>query len=368
VVTHPALHGNRNPHPPTPALPPDPEDRAAILQLPGKIGRRGRDDPAMEQDRAVTVVLALIANVLVAIAKTVATVLTGSAAMLAEAAHSWADAGNEIFLLIADRSGARPRDRRHPLGYGRDAWIWSLFAAIGVFAVGSTVSVLHGVQELFEPGGESVSPVINYVVLAVSFVLEGVSFAQSVRQARRQARERDRDVLEYIAGTPESTLRAVFAEDGAALIGIVLAALGVLLHQVTGVAAFDAAASIAIGLLLAVVAIFLIDRNRRLLLGGGTEGRVRQWIVGLLEDEPSIDHVTYLHVEVVGPTALFVVAAVDLLGDEPEHTVADRLREIEDRLEAQPPIQTAVLTIASFREPAITAEEAGDTEGTPPSE
>jgi divalent metal cation (Fe/Co/Zn/Cd) transporter len=195
-----------------------------------------------------------------------------------------------------------------------------------------------------------------------------MSFAQSVRQARARARERDRDVLEYLVGTPESTLRAVFAEDGAALIGIVLAALGVLLHQLTGIAQFDAAASIAIGLLLAVTALFLIDRNRRLLIGGATEGRMREWIVRLLEQEESIDHVTYLHIEIVGPRQVFVVAAVDLVGDEPESRVADRLRAIEDRLEASPPIETAVLTIASYREPAITAAEAEESEGTPPSE
>ncbi|WP_255447494.1 cation diffusion facilitator family transporter [Schumannella sp. 10F1B-5-1] len=300
----------------------------------------------------MTVVIALIANVLVASAKTVAAVLTGSAAMFAEAAHSWADAGNEVFLVFADRAAARPRDRQHPLGFGRDAWLWSLFAAIGVFAVGATVSIFHGITELAdpEPAGDYV---INYIVLAVAFVLEGTSFLQSIRQGRKRARETGREFLPYVLGSSESTLRAVFAEDGAALIGIVLAAAGIALHQVTGIAAFDAIASILIGLLLAVVALFLIDRNRRFLIGGAQGGKLRDWIVGLLESRPEIDHVTYLHVEVVGPNRLFVVGAVDLLGDQPEHTVADKLRAIEDALEAEEIIQTAVLTVASYREPSI---------------
>lgn len=313
----------------------------------------------------MTVILALAANVLVAIAKTVATVLTGSAAMLAEAAHSWADAGNEIFLLFADRAAVRPRDRDHPFGFGRDAWLWSLFAAIGVFAVGSTVSIFHGIQELFDPEPTEAA-VVNYIVLAVAFVLEGTSFLQSVRQARKRAREARRDVLDYVAGSSESTLRAVFAEDSAALIGILIAAAGIFLHQVTGNAVWDAIASIAIGVLLAIVALFLIDRNRRLLIGGSTGGKIRQWIVGLLEKEPEIDHVTYLHVELIGPRQLFVAGAVDLIGDKPEHEAAEQLRRIEDDLEAEELIETAVLTIASYREPAITAADAELEEGEPP--
>lgn len=312
----------------------------------------------------MTVVIALLANFLVAIAKTVASVLTGSAAMLAEAAHSWADAGNEIFLLIADRSGSRPRDRAHPFGFGRDAWIWSMFAAIGVFAVGATVSVFHGIQELLDPE-PSGPPLINYIVLAVAFVLEGISFLQSLRQARKRADSYDRDVLDYVAGSSESTLRAVFAEDSAALVGIVLAAAGVLLHQVTGNPVWDAAASIAIGVLLAVVAIFLIARNRRLLIGGSAPGPLRDRIIELLDAEPTIDHVTYVHVEIVGPRQLFVAAAVDLVGDDPESSAAEKLRAIEDRLEEDELIQTAVLTIASYREPAI---EPGDDPGVDPAE
>lgn len=302
----------------------------------------------------MTVLLALIANVLVAAAKTVAAVFTGSAAMFAEAAHSWADAGNEIFLLFADRAAVRPRDKDHPLGFGRDAWLWSLFAAIGVFAVGATVSVFHGITQLLDPEAEPAGDyVINYIVLGVAFVLEGTSFLQSIRQGRKRARETGREFLPYVLGSSESTLRAVFAEDGAALIGILLAVGGIALHQATGIAAFDAVASILIGLLLAVVAIFLIDRNRRFLIGGAQGGKLRDWIVELLEARPEIDHVTYLHVEIVGPNRLFVVGAVDLLGDKPEHTVADQLRAIEDALEAEEIIQTVVLTVASYREPSI---------------
>ena len=138
----------------------------------------------------LTVVVAFVANLLIALAKTVAALLTGSASMVAEAAHSWADSGNEVFLFIAQRRAARPADERHPIGHGREAYVWSLFAAVGLFAVGAAVSVTHGITQLVHPEPAQ-DFVIAYVVLAIAFVLEGISFLQSTRQARAEA-HRDR--------------------------------------------------------------------------------------------------------------------------------------------------------------------------------
>jgi cation diffusion facilitator family transporter len=187
----------------------------------------------------VTVIIAFLANILVAIAKTVAAVLTSSASMVAEAAHSWADAGNEIFLLIADRRGARAKDERHPLGYGRSAFVWSLIAAFGIFTAGSIVSIMHGVQELSETGPVE-SPVVAYTVLGIAFVLEGASFTQAMVKSRRLAHERGSSTWDYVLDTSDTTLRAVFFEDMAALIGLVLAAGAIAMHQITGIAAWDA--------------------------------------------------------------------------------------------------------------------------------
>jgi divalent metal cation (Fe/Co/Zn/Cd) transporter len=117
------------------------------------------------------------------VAKSIAAVVTGSASMLAEAAHSWADTGNEVFLLVANRRSNRPPDRAHPLGFGREAYVWSLLAALGLFVAGAAVSVTHGIQELITPE-PATDFVVGYVVLAFSFVLEGISFLRSVRQAR----------------------------------------------------------------------------------------------------------------------------------------------------------------------------------------
>src|SRR6201995_2581352 len=198
-----------------------------------------------------TVLVALGANVLIALAKSAAAVVTGSASLVAEAAHSWADAGNEIFLLIADRPSHRAPDRAHPLGYGREAYVWSLFAALGLFVAGAAVSVTHGIQELIspEPAGDYL---VGYIVLVISFLLEGTSFLQSIRQPKPEAASLDRALLEHVMPTSDPTLRAVFAEDSAALAGLVLAAGGLALRQITGSPTPDAIGSILVGLLLGV--------------------------------------------------------------------------------------------------------------------
>src|ERR1017187_4593743 len=145
---------------------------------------------------AAPVLVAFGVNVLVAVAKSVAAVVTGSASMLAEAAHSWADTGNEVFLLIANRRARRLPDLAHPFGHGREAYVWSLFAGLGLFVAGAAVSVTHGVQELITPEPAS-HFAVGYVVLAVSFVLESISFLQSVRQAKPEAESMQRDLIEH---------------------------------------------------------------------------------------------------------------------------------------------------------------------------
>lgn len=295
---------------------------------------------------SLTVVLALGANALVAIAKSVVAVITGSAAMVAEAAHSWADTGNEIFLLVAERRAARAADRAHPLGYGRAAYVWSMIAAFGLFTVGAAVSVIHGVQSL-GAAEEDVNHLIAYVVLAIAFVLEGTSFLQARRQARAMAAKARMSSWEYIGSTSNPTLRAVYFEDASALIGLVVAATALALHQLTGQPVWDAVGSIMVGLLLAVVAVVLLQRNMAFLVGQVADVRVRERVLALLHSRPEVETVSYLHLEYVGPERLLVIGAVDITGDEPEHEVARRLQQLENALEEHPEVQRAVLSLAA---------------------
>jgi cation diffusion facilitator family transporter len=294
-----------------------------------------------------TVLIAFGANLAIAVAKTVAAVLSGSASMLAEAAHSWADTGNEVLLLIANRRSARPADDRRPLGYGREAYVWSLFAAMGLFVVGASVSIWHGVSELI--GGEQAEGrdyALAYAILAISFALEGISFLQALRQLRAEADSLDRDLLAHALETSDPTTRAVFAEDSAALIGIVIAAAGIGMHELTGVAAWDAIGSILVGVLLGVVAVLLIDRNRRFLTGEPGSPDLREAVVARVRQLPDVATVRYLRLEFIGPRQLFLVASVDLTGDDVESSVARRLRRLERILETDPYIVDAVLTVS----------------------
>ena len=300
----------------------------------------------------MAVVIAFLANIAVAIAKTIAAVLTGSASLVAEALHSWADAGNEVFLLIAERSGRRMRDRSHPLGYGRDVYFWSLFAAFGLFTVGAVLSIATGVQELLDP--EPVTDyLVGYVVLAVAAVLESVSLAQSLRQVRRDSAAVHRDAVDYVLNGSDSTLRAVVFEDVAALIGLALAAGSLALHQVTGEALFDGIGSILIGVLLAVVAVLLIQRNRRFLVGAAPPAEVTRAVLTQLLLHPAITRVTFLHLEFVGPGRLLLIAAVDLVDDDVESVTAIRLRQLSRDIQSQDRVEVAALTLALPDEPSL---------------
>ncbi|MFD2793920.1 cation diffusion facilitator family transporter [Promicromonospora vindobonensis] len=302
----------------------------------------------MARDRGgsgLTVVIAFGANFAVAVAKTVAAVLTGSASMVAEAAHSWADTGNEVFLLVAERTAGRPADTDRPLGYGREAYVWSMLAALGLFVAGGVVSVYHGIQE-FDASGEGSSYTIGYLVLAVAFCLEGVSFVQAYRRTRSEARALGRDLLDHALATSDPTLRAVLAEDSAALVGLVIAGGGMALHQATGDARFDAIGSILVGVLLCVVAVVLFDRNRRFLTGEVADERIHQAVRERVEALPGVHRVGRLRLEFVGPRQLLLVASIDLPGDESESHVAVRLRDLEQQLERIPQIVDAVLTPA----------------------
>lgn len=130
-----------------------------------------------------TVAVAFGSNLVVAVAKTVAGFLSGSVSMAAEAAHSWADTGNQGLLMVANRRSSRPADHQHPLGYGREAYVWSLLAAVGLFVVGGTVSVWRGVSELLDDRPPDEHYLIAYIVLAIALVMEGISLAQAVRQS-----------------------------------------------------------------------------------------------------------------------------------------------------------------------------------------
>ena len=323
------------------------------MDEPETLGPPGDDAESGGGESTTTVVIAFFANLAIAVAKTVVALATGSASMLAESAHSWADTGNQVLLYIADRRSRKPADEAHPLGYGREAYVWALVAAFGLFTAGAVVSVWEGVSKLFAAESEEVSYTWAYVVLALAFVFEGISFAQAYRQTRREARPLDRHVLEHAFETSDPTLRAVFAEDSAALLGLVVAAIGVFLHQVTGNPVYDAIGSIVVGVLLGVVAVVLINQNRRYLTGQQSDPELRRLAVDRVKRLPGVARVTYLRLEYVGPRQMFLTARIDLDGEPRETQIAQTLRDLETELTDERYVRAAVLSLATPDEPDL---------------
>jgi len=293
----------------------------------------------------ITVLIAVGANLVIAIAKTVAAFMTGSASMIAEAAHSWADAGNGTLLIVAEKKSIKPADKSHPLGYGKESYVWSMIAAFGVFTAGSIVSIYTGIKEWNATESET-NYTIGFIVLAVAFVLEGISLVQAYRQSKKHGEALDISALGYVVDTSNPTLRGVFFEDLAAVTGLVIAAAAMGMHAYTGEPYWDALGSIIVGLLLGVVAIFLISRNRDFLVGHRVTDRMHEYVLSELLNHPDIDSVSYLHLEWVGPKKIFMVAAVDIAGNQKEEHIAQKFEEIENLFRSNPVFQEAILTLS----------------------
>jgi cation diffusion facilitator family transporter len=277
-----------------------------------------------------TVIIAGGANLIVALIKIVAGVLTGSSAMLAEAAHSIADTLDQGFLLASIHQGNRQADEDHPFGYGQERYFWSLLAAFGIFIAGAGFSVFEGVLALSRQGRAS-DALIAFGVLAVAGVAEGISLARALGQVRAEARASRESVAEHLRTSPDTTVKTAVFEDTAAVIGLVLAAAGLALRQLTGSGVWDGAASIAIGVLLVVIAVRLGMDSRDLLIGRSADPKVRAVISGEIRQTPGIDDLIELRTMHLGPDQLIVAARVALDAD----ISADDVENLADQIDAR---------------------------------
>jgi cation diffusion facilitator family transporter len=218
----------------------------------------------MKADNSRVLIIALAANVGIAVAKFGAAAITGSSAMLTEGVHSLVDSTNQLLLMYGQKRAAKPADATHPAGYGRELYFWSFVVALLVFALGAGVSVYEGIVHLLEPE-PAVSPLIAYGVLTVAFLLEGGSTMAAFREFN--AARAGKSWWQALTSTKDATTVIVLLENGAAMVGIILAGVGLALSQLTGDPRFDCIASIAIGLLLGLVAIFLAREAKGLLIG-----------------------------------------------------------------------------------------------------
>jgi cation diffusion facilitator family transporter len=282
-----------------------------------------------------TVLVAGAANLIVAVIKAIAGVLTGSSAMLAESAHSVADTLNQVFLLTSIKKASKPADEEHPFGYGQDRYFWSLLAAFGIFVLGAGFSIFEGILALGR-SSEQGSPLIAYIVLLLAGIAESISFIKAYRQMHAEARQEKTDLIEHVKTSADTTVKAALFEDSAAVIGLVLAAMGIGLSQLTGSSVYDGAASIAIGVLLIVVAVRLGMDNRELLIGRAADERDLAAIREIIESTHGIDDLHELLTMHLGPDNLIVAARVslaDALSADDAEDLADRVdRRLSDQV------------------------------------
>ena len=275
-----------------------------------------------------TLLIALVANLGIAVSKFVAAAFTGSSAMLTEGIHSVVDSLNQLLLLWGRRQSRKPPDKWHPFGYGRELYFWSFVVAVLVFALGAGVSVYEGVLHILAPE-EAVSPLVAYGVLAVAFLLEGGSTLAAFREFR--ARKGSLGWFEAVRLSKDPPSFIVLLENGAAMAGILVAAAGVALSQATGNPFFDGAASVVIGLILGATAWLLAVESKALLIGEAADPALVASIRAAAEGETGIvgvGHVLTLH---SSPDQITVALNADF---EDSITAGD-VERIIARIEAQ---------------------------------
>lgn len=293
---------------------------------------------------------ALFANLGIAIAKFIAAGISGSSSMLSEGVHSLVDSGNQLLLLYGQARAKRAADSRHPFGYGRELYFWAFVVAILIFAVGAGISFYEGWLHIAAPEPLR-DPTINYIVLTIAFLLEGASWTIAVRefdagrggQSWWQAIRRSKDPAGFI----------VLFEDSAALAGLLIAAAGVWLSHWTGDARIDGAASIAIGLILAAMAMLLAREAKELLIGEAADPALIDRVWRTVEAYPEVSVVNHVRTIHIAPDSIFVAVSADF-DDELKMGGAETLIEtIENELKAASPMISSIYIRPEKQEDAI---------------
>jgi cation diffusion facilitator family transporter len=283
------------------------------------------------------IVQSLAVNVTIAVGKGIAAALTGSGAMLAETLHSFADCGNQVLLLVGVRRSVQPPDESHPLGYGRALYFWSFMVALLLFTGGGVFSIYEGVHKLLEhaeeqgPGGLW----LGIGMLLFSLVLEGGSTVANIREInRRRGKKR---FLRYLQDTKDSDLVVVFGENSAAVVGLAFALAAVGMAHWTGDGRWDAGGSVAIGLVLVGVALFLAYEISSLLVGEAADPEVRRACEEIAIEMPEIERVLNIIALQQGPGEVMVAMKVQVASNLSAVQVVEAINEMERRLHARCP-------------------------------
>jgi len=311
---------------------------------------RRRDDESRR-----TVLVALAANAAIMVVKAIGGVVSGSSALMAEAAHSVADTANEGFLLASLSRSTREADDDHPFGYGQERFLWAFVAAIGIFVAGAGFSFYQGIEAIM--GGQEESHFgIAYAILGFAVVAEGISLLRAVRQTRGEAAAQGISLRGHLRHSRDPTTKTVVFEDTAAVVGNVVAILGVALHQMTGAAAWEGVAALIVAGMLATAAFFLARDASSLLVGRAATPRERQAILAVLDGRPEVEEVLQLLTMALAPDRLLVAARVDLRGGLDSERVEEVSTEIDRTIRERVPVVAEVFLDATDRDRFLGAD------------
>ncbi len=275
---------------------------------------------------------ALVGNSLIAVSKFVAAAMTGSSAMLSEAIHSVVDSGNQLLLLNGIRLAKKKPDERHPFGYGMELYFWTFVVAILIFGIGAGLSFYEGIKHYLHPEPIS-NPSVNYVVLILAMVFEGVAWTIAYREFNRV--RGDMPLFEAVRHSKDPTVFTVLFEDSAAMLGLLIALLGVFGSHIFGWHALDGLASIGIGLVLAGVAILLAIESKGLLIGESAEPRILADLRDLLDGDVRIHRTNEILTMHLGPEEILLNTSLDFVGslsaDDVEAAIAEIEKEVKSR-------------------------------------
>lgn len=277
----------------------------------------------------VVVVAAIISNTLVCIAKFVAAFITNSSAMLAEAIHSIVDIGNSVLVMVGIKRSKKPADAKHPFGYGTEIYFWTLIVAISIFGIGGGLSIFEGVMHIIEPRVIE-NPLVNYLVLLFGILIEGTSFIIAMKHFNK-AKGR-KNALRFIRTTKDPSIFTVVFEDSAAVIGLVIAFLGIFLSELLHMPVLDGVSSCLIGILLIVVAFFLLSEAKGLLIGEGLEPAKLRKMQALIRAHDQVEDIGVLRTLYLGPNDLLI--NIDIRFKEGLKTTAidEEISEIEESI------------------------------------
>jgi cation diffusion facilitator family transporter len=288
----------------------------------------------MPANSMIVAYAALAGNVGIALTKVAAYLITSSSAMLTEAIHSMVDSGDQALLLFGLSRAARPPDRAHPFGYGMEVYFWAFVVALLIFAAGGTVSIAEGVAKVRHP-----TPIerawVNYAVLGVAIVLEGASFTVALREFRKSNRRQS--LLRSLRMSKDPTIFTVLLEDGAALVGLLIALAGVAAASLLDWPIADGVASIGIGCLLVLVAVFLARETRSLLIGEAASPEIVDIVRDTFASDPRVVAVPEVRTMHLGPSEILVAVTIDFSDDLTGGDIEAAARALTEAIGAKVP-------------------------------